>query len=323
MQKGVKIRSSERAFSIGGENFEPGTLLIPRRNNEAVADFDNVVKTTANQLNRKIYTASTGFMDKGKDIGSGDVNFLKVPKIAVLFGEQTSSLSSGEIWHFFEQQLHYPITQLGTEYFKSIDLKKYDILIIPEGNYRLFDESTLDMVATWVSGGGRLIVIANALNSFSEKKGFSLKPYSTDDEKSDAEHREKALKEKDNLTRYEDAERKQISESISGAIYKVSLDKSHPLAFGLRGFYYTLKTNELRFGYLTDGWNVGVIKGKAKPVQGFAGYKANQKIDNSLVFGVEEKGQGEIVYLVDNPLFRCFWENGKMIFANAVFMVGQ
>jgi hypothetical protein len=52
-----------------------------------------VIKNTAKQLNRKIYTASTGFMDKGKDIGSGEVNFLKAPKIAVLFGEQTSSLS--------------------------------------------------------------------------------------------------------------------------------------------------------------------------------------------------------------------------------------
>ena len=125
------------------------------------------------------------------------------------------------------------------------------------------------------------------------------------------------------VTRYEDAERKQLSETISGAIYKVSLDKSHPLAFGMKDTYYTLKTSELRFAYLDDGWNVGVIKGKAKPVQGFAGKNANHKLDNSLVFGVEEKGQGEVVYLVDNPLFRCFWENGKMIFANAVFMVGQ
>jgi hypothetical protein len=87
--------------------------------------------------------------------------------------------------------------------------------------------------------------------------------------------------------------------------------------------YYSLKTNELRFGYLADGWNVGVMKGKVKPIQGFAGYKANQKLDNSLVFGVEEKGSGEVVYMVDNPLFRMFWENGKMIFSNAVFMVGQ
>jgi hypothetical protein len=323
MQKGIRVRSAERSFSVGGQTFEPGTLLVPRRNNENINAFDTVIRALAKQHGRKVYTSPTGFMDSGKDAGSGDVNFLKAPRIAVIFGEQTSSLSAGEVWHFFEQQLHYPITQIGTEYFRSVDLKKYDVLIVPEGSYKLFDETMLEQISSWVSGGGRLILVANALNSFSEKKGFGLKPYATEDEKTQAERKEKELKEKENLVRYEDAERRQLSETISGAIYKVSLDRSHPLAFGLSDTYYTLKTNELRFGYLENGWNVGVIKGKAKPVQGFAGSNANRKLDNSLVFGVEEKGQGEIVYLVDNPLFRCFWENGKMIFANAVFMVGQ
>jgi hypothetical protein len=323
MQKGVKVRSAERSFSFGGQSFEPGTLLITRRHNEGVNDLDVIVQNAAKQFERKIFTSPSGFMDKGKDLGSGDVNYLKAPKIAVLFGEQTSSLSAGEIWYFFEQQLHYPITQIGTDYLKNIDLKKYDVFIVPEGNYRLFDESTTDLISSWVSGGGRLILIASALNSFSEKKGFALKPYANEDEKTEAEKKDKELKEKDLLVRYEEVERKQLSESIFGAIYKVTLDKSHPLAFGLKDPYYTLKTNELRFGFMEGAWNVGVIKGKAKPIQGFAGYKANQKLDNSLVFGVENKGQGEVIYLVDNPLFRSFWENGKMIFANAVFMVGQ
>jgi hypothetical protein len=68
---------------------------------------------------------------------------------------------------------------------------------------------------------------------------------------------------------------------------------------------------------------VGVMKGKAKPVQGFAGSRINQKLENSLTLGVEQKGKGNVIYLVDNPLFRCFWENGKMLFSNAVFMVGN
>jgi hypothetical protein len=42
-----------------------------------------------------------------------------------------------------------------------------------------------------------------------------------------------------------------------------------------------------------------------------------------LVFGVEDKGKGHVVYMVDNPMFRSFWESGKMIFSNAVFIVGQ
>ena len=323
MRRQVKVRSAERFFTSAGDRFEPGTLLVTRRNNEGVEDFDKVVRDEANALGRQIFTTASGFMEQGKDIGSGDVNFLSAPKVAVLFGEQTSSLSSGEIWYFFEQELQYPITQIGTDYFRNVNLDKYDVLIIPEGNYRLFDEPMLDQITKWVSEGGRLIIIGNALKAFTAKKGFVLKQYATEEEKTAAEKREKEIREREVLARYEDAERKQLSESISGAIYTVSVDRSHPLGFGLGDTYYTLKTNELRIGFLEKGWNVGVIKGNARPIQGFAGHTANMKISNSLVFGVEDKGDGRIVYLVDNPLFRCFWQNGKMLFSNAVFMVGQ
>lgn len=323
MKNGIKVRTALKAFSVGGQNFDAGTLLVTRRNNEKVEDFDNTIQRMAGEMQRKIYTTTTGFVDKGKDFGSSEVAYLKAPKIAVLFGEQTSSLSAGEIWHFFEQQIHYPITQIGTDYFKTIDMKKYDVLVIPEGNYKMFDDSTLEQLSTWIAGGGKLIILANGLNAFAEKKGFGLKVYSKESEKIDVEKKEKEFKEKQALARYEDAERKQLSDAISGAIYKVTLDGSHPLAYGMKETYYTLKTNELRYGYLEDGWNVGVIKGKAKPVQGFAGERINRKLDNSLIFGVEQKGKGSIVYLADNPLFRSFWENGKMLFSNAVFIVGQ
>lgn len=323
MQKGIRVRSMERTFTINNQTFKPGTLIVTRRNNEHIADFDTVVINTAKELNRTVYTTTTGFVEKGKDFGSGDLNYIKPPRVAVLFGEQTSSLSSGEIWHFFEQQIQYPITQIGTDYFKRTDLRKYDVLIIPEGYYRLFEESTVEKISDWVDEGGRLILIANAINSFADQKAFQLKRFASEEDKINAEKEAKERKEKEGFTRYEDAERKQVSEYISGAIYKVSVDNSHPLGFGLNDFYYTLKTNELRFAYLEDGWNVGILKGKTKPVQGFAGFKVNKTLQNSLVFGVESKGDGQVVYLVDNPLFRCFWENGKLLFANAVFMVGQ
>lgn len=323
MQKGIKIRSAEKAFTANGNHFSPGTLIITRRNNEKVADFDNLIKSMAKAMGRKAFTTYTGFVEKGKDFGSSDVNYLKTPKVAVLTGEQTYSLSAGEIWYFFEQQIHYPITQIGAMYLKNVDLKKYDVLVIPEGSYDVIDEDLLETLSTWVTGGGRLIIISSGLNSFSDRKSFALKTFATDAEKAETEKKEKEARQKSMLTRYEDAERRDISNYIIGAIYKIKLDTSHPLAFGLPENYYTLKTNEHRFAFLESGWNVGVIKGKAKPIQGFAGGIANQKLENSLVFGVQSKGQGQVVYLVDNPLFRCFWEDGKMLFANAVFMVGQ
>lgn len=322
LKKGIRVRSALKPFNVSNQNFEAGSLIVTQRNNERIEDFDRVIQTLANEMDRRIYTSSTGLVDGGKDFGSGYVTYLNAPKVAVLIGEQTSSLSAGEIWYFFEQQLHYPITQIGTEYFKSVDLKKFNVLVVPEGYYRMFDEATLASVAEWVSSGGRLILIANALNAFADQKGFALKKYTTEEEKKEAEKREKEMSEKEILLKYEDSERKSISNYMPGAIYKTTLDTSHPLAFGLGSTYYALRENGLRYGFLEGGWNVGVIKGTAKPVQGFAGFKANKKLDNSLVFGVEDKGRGQVVYFVDNPLFRCFWENGKMVFANAVFMVG-
>lgn len=323
MKKGVKVRSAEKAFTSDGNRFNPGTLIITRRNNEKLADFDHVIRSLAKEMGRKIFTTQTGFVEKGKDFGSSDVNYLKAPKIAVLTGEQTYSLSAGEVWHFFEQQIHYPITQIAATSLRNTTLSKYDVLVLPEGSYQSFDEELVEAISSWVSGGGRLILLSNALNTFAGKKGFALKEFVTETEKVETEKKEKEAREKSLLSRYEDAERTDISNYIIGAIYKIKLDTSHPLAFGLSDWYYSLKTNELRFGFLENGWNVGVIQGKAKPIQGFAGSTANKKLTNSLVFGVQSKGQGEVVYLVDNPLFRSFWEEGKMLFSNAVFMVGQ
>ena len=323
MKKGIKVRKAMKAFSTAGKNFEPGTLIVTRRNNEGIADFDNVVQNAAKSLGRKIHTTSTGYSDKGADFGSSEMSYIKAPKVALLGGDQTSSLDHGQVWHFFEQQLHYPLTIIGTDYFKNVDLWKYDVLIIPDGNYKLLDEGTLTMIERWTSDGGRLIAMAGANSSFADKKGFGLKVFANDDAKSKAEKEAKEQKEKEGPVKYGDAERKELSNSIFGAIYKVNLDKSHPLAFGLGDFYYSLRTSELHYAYLEKGWNVGLLKGKQKPLIGFAGVKINRQLENTLVFGVEDKGKGQVVYLVDNPLFRSFWENGKMLFSNAVFMVGE
>ena len=62
---------------------------------------------------------------------------------------------------------------------------------------------------------------------------------------------------------------------------------------------------------------------KDSQVSGFVGSALKDKLNDALVFGVQDMGGGKIVYLADNLMFRSFWENGKLMFCNAVFMVGQ
>lgn len=114
--------------------------------------------------------------------------------------------------------------------------------------------------------------------------------------------------------------RRHLSSTISGAIFRVTLDTTHPLAFGYDSTYASLKLNSTAFAYLKNGWNVGVAKQNAY-IAGFVGYKVKKKLKNSLVFGVQNMGSGAVIYMVDNPLFRAFWYNGKLLFGNAVFFV--
>jgi hypothetical protein len=41
------------------------------------------------------------------------------------------------------------------------------------------------------------------------------------------------------------------------------------------------------------------------------------------VLGVQELGRGQVVYINSSPLFRAFWQSGKLLFGNAVFLVGS
>ncbi len=63
-----------------------------------------------------------------------------------------------------------------------------------------------------------------------------------------------------------------------------------------------------------SGWNVGIIK-KENYVSGFTGSKALEKLKDGLVFGVQDMGKGEIVYMADDPLFRDFGRMGSFYFA--------
>ena len=76
------------------------------------------------------------------------------------------------------------------------------------------------------------------------------------------------------------------------------------------------------YEFLKEGWNVGVIK-KDNYVAGFVGSKIKDKIKDAVLIGEQPMGSGDIIYLPDNPIFRSFWESGKLLLFNAVFLAGQ
>jgi len=309
----IRVRHAEKPFTINGQRHERGSLIITASDNQHNPDFISTLRAVAEtNLKLDLTPVATGFVDKGKDFGSSDVKMITPVKVAVLSGEPTSTLRFGELWHFFEQQLHYPLTVLDADYFNRVDLSAYDVLVLPDGRgYRGFmNEAMLGKIKDWVAGGGRLIAMGNAISSIDGKEGFDIK--AKDDKKEDEDTEDPEA--------YEEAERERMKEQITGAIFRTKVDPTHPLAFGYGDTYFSLKLGADSYDYLKQG-TVAYLENDTKPMAGFAGSEAQKKIAKTLVFGVENHGRGQVVYMVDNPLFRGFWENGKLFFANALFMI--
>ncbi|MEQ9468487.1 MAG: M14 family metallopeptidase [Ekhidna sp.] len=322
LREDVKVRFTQKPMTHKGETFDRGSIIISKRDNKSVSDFEATITNLANKYSRNLSVVQTGFMDAGPDIGSSDVRYLKKPKIALLGHEGTSSLAFGATWHFMEQELEYPVNVLSTDYFSRVDLAEYDVLIMPSGWYGNFGEGEMKKIMEWVSAGGRLIAVEGALNKLKDSDYSSLSEFVDEEAKKIAEDSNKERKEAARLVAFEDQEREFIKGYAPGAIYKVKMDKTHPLAFGYGDTYYTLKTSSDKVAYL-NGNNVGIVVSKEDILSGFAGQYAKEDMAETLVLGVESKGRGHIVHIVDDPLFRSFWQNGKLLMVNAMFFVGQ
>ena len=315
LQKGIKLRVSEQPFEMGGKLFERGAVIVLRTSNQYYPNLWKEVRDLAFNNGVQMTPVTTGFVEKGYDFGSSRVRPLKAKKVALLTGEGIGSNAAGEIWHFFDKEISYPVTLINVNDFSRVRWADYDVIIMPDGNYRfLGDKTQADALRSWVQNGGSIVALEGAVSQLARQE-WSIKSKKTEEDESKDVYA--------SLRKYENRERDFIPTMTPGSIFRVELDNTHPLAFGYPAYYYTLKQDDNIYEFLKEGgWNVGVIK-REKQVAGFVGSKLKNRLQDGLLFGVQNIGNGTITYLADNVMFRSFWENGKLMFSNAVFMVGQ
>lgn len=310
LNHGIKVRFAETDFVYNKQTYNKGTLIILSKGNEQGMD---ALKGLLNDYPDGYSIVQTGFMDNPVDFGSERVHFIHAPRVALITGEEAGANAAGEVWHLFEQQLNYPITLINSNEVGRVNWKDFDVMILADGYYSFLGEKGSAEIKAWVRQGGKIVAMEGAVSQMASND-WGLKTKKGDEDKKDDTYAD--------LKRYENRERDWLVNSIPGAIYKVDLDASHPLAFGYGNTYYTLKQDGNVYEFMKEGWNVGVIK-KDNRVAGFAGSKVKEKLKDGTVIGVQDMGRGSIVYLAENPIFRSFWENGKLLLSNAVFLVGQ
>ncbi|WP_316841052.1 M14 family metallopeptidase [Pedobacter gandavensis] len=307
-KESIKVRIAEDAFTIGGRKFGNGSLLVYRTENERlVPTLASKMTAIEKRMKQPFYPAASGFVDRGKDFGSSAYRILNTPKVAIVAGPESSPQSVGELWHYMEQELNYPVSLIGLKNIDNLNLNKINVLILPDGTYPV---ETMEKLEDWIKIGGKVILLEDAVQSVTDSKLFEVK------KKEEVKEEEVLI----NPALYANRNSVDLSDAIPGAIFKVHLDAGHPLSTALGAYYYALKTDDHVYAPLNRGWNVGLFKPDSY-MAGVAGKKVVKTLSSGMTLGVQSLGKGTIVYIGTDVLFRSFWENGKQLFLNALFLV--
>ncbi|HEY8387029.1 MAG TPA: M14 family zinc carboxypeptidase, partial [Parasegetibacter sp.] len=165
LQKGIKVRVVHEPFTINQQDFGRGSLVITRASNQQAGDLSSIIADLAGKTGVEVFSLSSGFAEKGLDLGSEKVKLIKNPHVVLVTGRGISSLSIGEIWHFFDKELRYPITLVNSDDINQVDWSAVDVLILPDGRYSFLDPKSpvSDKIKQWVTAGGKLIALEGAV----------------------------------------------------------------------------------------------------------------------------------------------------------------
>jgi hypothetical protein len=304
-----------KPFTIGGINYERGSFIITRGDNLNMGDkIDKIINDLAGKCQVIVTPLTSGLAEKGKDAGSNYSPLRTRPSVAVSSGKASTSSEVGELWYFFEQEINYPVSLIKSADVKKADLSDYDVLLVTSGTYSNLKDTIID----YAKRGGRVVVFEKAISIFASEKTTSLfKAVETRTAEQKAAEKKEKSDDLSLLKKFGDEKRHLLSESSAGSIYKVTVDTTNPFGFGLGREWFIMKETQ-PYPFLPKGNNIGYILDN-KPVSGFAGYKYQKLIKNTMVIGSETIGKGEVIYITDDPYFRAFWKSGRALLWNVVF----
>lgn len=315
--KGLVVSSSFKPFTAkttdGNKRFNYGALVIPVSLQKKNADdVFKIVSKAQEKYQIPTYAVNTGYNAQGIDLGSRYVEPVTKPKAAMIIGDGVRSYDAGEVWHLLDTRVHMPITKIPIRNFGRANLDKYNTLVMVSGNYN-FSKTQLEKIKDWTSKGNTLITLGTAAKWAIDKKLVKEKL---------TEGKEKDSTKAVNRKPYVDAPENLGKDYVGGAIFKVDLDITHPLAFGYRDNTIPVYKNNTVWLVPSKNEYATVAKYAKDPhVDGFITKKNTEEfLKPSASLIVSKLGGGRVILFADNPNFRGSWYGTNRLFLNALFL---
>ena len=302
LDKGLRVKTATRKFSIKGREYDYGTYMIPVQSQELNSDeIYELLNEVSKEYNVNFESHSTGITD-GIDFGSNNFIIVKQPKIGLIVGDGVRSYDAGEIWHLLDVRYDIPISKLDIGNLRYMDLNKYSHIILPDYNGSRINS---DQIKEYVNNGGNLIAYRNSIrwvsNNIDEIELLSNDLVAND-------------------IAFDERQAFYGAQQTGGAIFNSIIDKSHPINYGIESSTLPLFRNSNV--YMTkdeQSFNNPILYTDSPLISGYVSKENLSLVKKSSPFKLIRKGRGKILLMTDNTNFRAFWFGTNRILLNMLF----
>ena len=326
----LRVRTALEAFEThGGVRFGAGSLVVLRgRNLERSEELPRLMRGLADDLGLEIHTMSTGRVRSGNDLASTRNFPVRQPRVGLLVEPPFDTYTSGQIYFLFDWETRLPVTRIRASLLRQTDIPKfgsrygyadladYDVLILPDADDldEVFGTEGLQQLTDWTRAGGTLVAVGTSATYLAGNEEFGDLPVSMPDRDSSTTAA---------LLTYAERTAYFAKQNVPGAALNSTIDRTHPLGFGLQPEVYSLKFGRTALEPTVALQSVGRYAADASVLLagGYASADNLEQLAGQTWAGVANMGQGRVVYFVDNPHYRMFWRGPSRLMQNAVMLV--
>lgn len=176
MDLGVRCRAAGKPFAFGGAEFARGSIVVARVDNKLFPGGDEAVRDAVTGAARGLGLAcapiDTGFGagNDAPDLGGEHFPLLEPARIALVARGTTDPNAYGEAWWTLDHEMGLRTNHLDAAALGMVDLRRYNVLIVPEVYFGDALGAAGESVRDWVKGGGTLICVGSSAATIAHDK---------------------------------------------------------------------------------------------------------------------------------------------------------
>ncbi len=328
LQAGLRVRTADQPFTLGGRRFAIGTAFL--RTGENPADLPARLGAIADRCAVEVVPVDSGYVEEGISLGSNEVVALKAPRVLLAWDSPVQSTSAGWARYTLERRFRQPVSAVRVSSLRRVDLSRFDVIVLPAGAYSpALDGDALRRLKDWIGAGGTLITLGEA-SRWAARENVGLLATRTElrDGRGEVEPSEKEEKKNEPSPKPLDLEKaiqpeKERPESVPGALLRVVLDTEHWLVAGTDGEIQAVVEGQRVFTpiRLDRGRNVGVYAKKDRLVaSGLVWDEAQDLLAQKAFLIHQPTGRGHVIAFAEDPNYRAYAEATQLLFVNAVLL---